>query len=375
MNLFPMHKTWLALNRLQGLSAKDIAQLTARFDDLATVFKLSDQRLHDSGFSDSLIRQIHDFDWKAVDRELEWLGKNNHHLITLADEHYPSLLYEIPSPPIVLFVEGDVCLLQQPQLAMVGSRNPTPMGIETAESFASYLAARGWIITSGLAMGIDAASHRGALSQGKTIAVLGCGIDQMYPSQHKSLAESISRSGAVVSEFPLGTHPAKEHFPRRNRIISGLSAGVLVVEAAIKSGSLITAKFAADQGREIFAIPGSIHNPLSKGCHYLLRHGAKLVETAEDIAEELSSFFPQKDSAKKTVETPNGRFQRDKPPGFTLDKDYRKLLSCVGFEPTAMDTLVIRSGFSAAIISSMLLILELESYIKSVTGGYIRLKA
>jgi len=375
MNSSLAQKTWLALNRLQGLSAKDIAHLTARFDDLETVFKSSDQRLHESGFSESLIQQVHALDWTAVETELAWLEKPDHHLLTLSDETYPALLREIPSPPIVLFVEGDVRLLQQPQLAMVGSRNPTPIGIETAESFACYLAEKGWIITSGLAMGIDAASHRGALTQGKTIAVLGCGIDQLYPPKNKPLAERIVKSGAIVSEFPLGTQPTRVNFPRRNRIISGLCLGVLVVEAAIKSGSLITAKFAADQGREIFAIPGSIHNPLSKGCHYLIRYGAKLVETAEDIEEELASFFSQKEPANPEGGKEKERSSAKNRSVFVLDKDYRKLLSCVGFEPTAIDTLVIRSGFSAENVSSMLLIMELESYIKSVIGGYVRLKS
>lgn len=375
MNSSLAQKTWLALNRLQGLSAKDITHLTARFDDLETVFKSSDQRLRDSGFSESLIQQVHALNWTAVETELAWLEKPDHHLLTLSDEIYPALLREIPSPPIVLFVEGDVRLLQQPQLAMVGSRNPTPIGVETAESFARYLAEKGWIITSGLAMGIDAASHRGALTQGKTIAVLGCGIDQLYPPKNKPLAERIVKSGAIVSEFPLGTQPTRVNFPRRNRIISGLCLGVLVVEAAIKSGSLITAKFAADQGREIFAIPGSIHNPLSKGCHYLIRHGAKLVETAEDIEEELASFFSQKEPVNPEGGKEKERSSAKNRSVFVLDKDYRKLLSCVGFEPTAIDTLVIRSGFFAENVSSMLLIMELESYIKSVIGGYVRLKS
>ncbi len=214
------------------------------------------------------------------------MQKSGTRLLPLSDPLYPPLLRQIPDPPIALFVRGDATLLSEPQLAMVGSRNPSVEGRRNAEEFAEYLAKCGLVITSGMALGIDAASHKGALKGGKTVAVWGTGLDKAYPPRNRELAEEIIAKGVVVSEFPPGTPPLPTHFPRRNRIISGLAVGTLVVEAAKQSGSLITARLASEQGREVFAIPGSIHNPMARGCHRLLRDGAKLVESAGDILEE-----------------------------------------------------------------------------------------
>lgn len=293
-----------------------------------------------------------------------WLEQTNNHVITLFDEAYPKQLKEIADPPPLVFVRGNPALLALPQIAMVGSRNPSALGKETAFSFAKSLSQHGWVITSGLALGIDSSSHAGALAaQGCTIAVAGTGLDRVYPAQNKALANEIVISGVMVSEFPPGTTAKANHFPRRNRIISGLCQGLLVVEAARQSGSLITARMALEQNREVFAIPGSIHNPLARGCNALIRDGAKLVETTQDILEELNQFF-QHDNKCLQV------FEHSK-----LDLEQQKLLNLVMFSPTSIDTMVAHSGFSVETVSSMLLILELQGYIEAVHGGcYTRIK-
>lgn len=293
-------------------------------------------------------------------QELRWLTEKGHHLVTWQDEDYPPLLREIADPPLVLFVLGDRTLLEQPQIAIVGSRNPTTGGCENSHAFAGALAQVGFVITSGLALGIDACAHRGALAGGgKTLAVAGTGLDRVYPAHHRELAHAIAQNGALISEFPLGSPPRREHFPRRNRLISGMSLGVLVVEAALHSGSLITARLATDQGREVFAIPGSIHSPLARGCHALIRDGAKLVETAQDILEELGSFQAAASPAHARR---------------AADPELHTLLSHVGYDPVDVDTLVERSGLTPELISSMLLQMELRGLIEAQPGGrYLRI--
>jgi DNA processing protein len=308
-----------------------------------------------------------------VGNDLRWLEAEHHYLVTLTDPVYPDLLKQLSDPPAGLFVSGNPALLSTPQLAVVGSRNPTPYGRETAESFARHLSTCGLTITSGLAAGIDAASHRGALqsSAGLTVAVCGTGLDIVYPRSSEALAREIEQRGALVSEFPPGTPPRKHHFPRRNRIISGLSLGTMVVEATLGSGSLITARMAGDQGREVFAIPGSIHNPMAKGCHQLIRQGAKLVDTADDILSELGPLaatlrapFPM--AGTETPDSTGNSQDR-------LDKDYKILLDALGFEPLGVDQLVARSGLGADSVASMLLMLELSGRIESYPGGlYLR---
>jgi len=267
-------------------------------------------------------------------------------------------------------VGGDPDYLSQPHLAIVGSRTPTAAGRNAARDFAQHLSNAGITITSGLAHGIDAASHEGAL-QGiaGTIALVAHGLDIVYPAANQQLALDITQAGAVVSEVPIGTLPARGLFPQRNRIISGLSIGTLVVEAALKSGSLITAKQAIEQNKEIFAIPGSIHNPLARGCHQLIRQGAKLVETADDILEELGCHLKTPVSSENFTQN-NKEIQNDSPQ--TLDPDHQKLLKCLSYEPASIDELVNRSAFSAAEIASMLLIMELEGTVSSQDGRYIQ---
>ena len=266
----------------------------------------------------------------------------------------------------MLYVAGEVTPLSLPQLAIVGSRNPTGLGRDTALQFAQQLSRAGMVVTSGLALGIDAAAHRGALSVGApTVAVVGRGLDAVYPAENAALARAIIEAGgALVSDLPIGTPPLKHHFPRRNRILSGLATGTLVVEAALRSGSLITARLAGDQGREVFAIPGSIHNPLARGCHRLLRQGATLVEEVADIFAEIEPIIGQ--MAGKTIESAANMPASSAP---TLDKEYEILLDALGFEPAGLDVLVVRTGLAAGAVASMLLILELDGRVQQQPGG------
>jgi len=299
-----------------------------------------------------------------IDYDLEWLEQQNNGVLTFNDTNYPLQLKEIADPPPILFVRGNPDLLTLPQIAIVGSRNPSALGKETAFSFARTLSLYGFVITSGLALGIDGASHRGALNaKGYTVAVAGTGLDRVYPARHKELATEIVNTGVMISEFPPGTTAKANHFPRRNRIISGLCQGLLVVEAAKQSGSLITARMALEQNREVFAIPGSIHNPLARGCNALIREGAKLVETTQDILEELNQYY-QQDEKLLPLTTQS-----------TLDLEQQTLLNRVMFSPTSIDHLVENTGESVEAISSMLLILELQGYLEATAGGcYVRIK-
>ncbi len=302
----------------------------------------------------------------APDADLEWLAQPGHHLITRADPRYPERLKPIADAPIALYVAGDPGLLDQPQIAIVGSRNPTPGGERNAFEFARHLAGCGLVITSGLALGIDGAAHRGALAaEAPTIAVTATGLDLVYPARHRSLAHQIAEHGALISEFPIGTRVRAGLFPRRNRIISGLALGVLVVEAALGSGSLITARLAGEQGREVFAIPGSIHNPLARGCHQLIREGARLVESAHDLFEELA---PQLQAClKPSAAAPQA--PATEPAPTSADDEYGHLLEAMGHDPVSADELVARTGLAPEAVSSMLLLLELEGRVSPVPGG------
>jgi len=296
--------------------------------------------------------------------ELDWLTHPANHLISVRDARYPALLREIGDAPPLLFVCGDPGLLSRPQLAVVGSRNPSRGGCENARAFSETLARAGLVITSGLALGIDACAHEAALAAGgHTLAVAGTGLDRVYPAAHHELAHAIAEHGALVTEFALGTSPRRENFPRRNRLISGLSLGVLVVEAAVQSGSLITARLAAEQGREVFAIPGSIHSPLSRGCHRLIRQGAKLVETAEDILEELHALagFIARPSTEVLVR-----------PAADADPQELQLLELMGHDPVEVDVLIEKSGLTAGAVSSMLLTMELRGLVEVRPGGKVQ---
>lgn len=353
---------WLAATHLPDIGPATFSKWLTAFDNIHALFTATKSDLANAGLTEAQIYLLQNPDWHTAEKNLAWCEKNHCHIITIADNTYPTLLQEISAAPILLYVRGDTSLLNNPQLAIVGTRNPTPSGRELAHHFAHTLATSGLHITSGLALGIDAASHRGALSAGgKTLAVFGTGLNQIYPTSHRELAEEIAASGILISEFS-PSEPAKAvNFPRRNRIISGLSLGVLVVEAAIRSGSLITARYANEQGREVFAIPGSIHNPLARGCHHLIRQGAKLAETAEDILEELGALYAISAPIKTIAKTKKH---------VTLAPALRALLAHIGYEITALDTIIMRSGLTASEVSSMLLSLELQDLIKTTHGGY-----
>ena len=292
----------------------------------------------------------------AVAAASEWAAQPGHAAITLADGSYPRPLLQIADPPTLLYAHGRLELLARPALAVVGSRNATAQGERNAESFARAFSDAGLTIVSGLALGIDAAAHRGGLAgPGSTVAVLGTGIDITYPARNASLAGEIRQRGLLLSEFPLGTPAAAHNFPRRNRLICGLAQGCLVVEAALASGSLITARAAAEQGREVFAVPGSIHSPLSKGCHALIKSGAKLVESAEDVLSELGGFHPTRHASPRSTSTQS-------PPDDSL-------VAHMGFDPIDVDSLCARAGLTAEQVSSELLRLELAGRVAVLPGG------
>ena len=301
----------------------------------------------------------------GVAADLAWLAGPGRCLLAADDPRYPCQLAAIPGMPAALFVEGEALALGRPQVAIVGSRAATAAGRETAFDFAARLAAAGFAITSGLATGIDAAAHRGALSVGgETVAVCGTGLDRVYPAEHLELAARIARSGALVSEFPTGTPPVSFNFPRRNRLMSGLSRGVVVIEAAARSGSLITARHAAEQGRDVMAVPGSIHNALARGCHRLIKDGAALVESADDVLAVLRVFGAAGAADAASEVEVRARF-----PGQSLDSDAEMLLNALGFGPADLDRLVERTGLAAGSVISKLQLLELEGRVECLPGG------
>ena len=361
---------WLALQRTPGIGTITMIKLLEQFDSPRQLFEPNQQGLINSKLlRKSAVNYLKSPDWKTIEKDLAWAEQSDNHIITIQNTAYPPLLKEIADPPALLFVKGDPALLKQKQIAIVGSRNPSQNGKETAMAYAGELSQQGFIITSGLALGIDGASHAGALATNNpTIAVIGTGLDKVYPARHHQLAVKISETGALVSEFPLGTPPIAINFPRRNRIISGLSVGTLVVEAALKSGSLITAHMASEQNREVFAIPGSINNPLSKGCHKLIREGAKLVETTHDILEEFALLY------ELNIPDIDQPVTGDKEPDPDNTEHHDDFLHNIGFDPISIDNLVLRTRLSIEAITSLLLVLELQGKITSSNGFYYRLK-
>ena len=345
-------KAWLALSLTRGLGGESARRLLKEFGSPDAIFAAPISSLKSvvkTDVAEEISKGIAD---DAVDPALAWLEDSNNHIVTLADSDYPQALLNIPDPPLLLYVKGRLDLLNRPALAVVGSRSATPQGINNAEAFAKSLSDAGLCIISGMAHGIDAAAHRGALrGQGGSIAIIGTGLDIVYPAANRDLAHTLAQQGTLVSEFPLATPPLAANFPRRNRLISGMSLGCLVVEASLQSGSLITARLALEQGRDVFAIPGSIHAPQSKGCHALLKQGAKLVETAQDILEELGGVIETSASA-------SGSEGADPP-----------LLEHLGFDPVDVDTLSLRCGLTIAELSAMLLTLELSGRICVLPGG------
>jgi DNA processing protein len=343
--------SWIDLSLVPGLGAQTYRALLTAFGLPHNIRSASRTRL--AGVVPDAIagRILEDGRGPRVAAALAWAQQPGRSVVTLADPDYPQQLLQIPDPPVLLYVTGDMRLLSSPSLAIVGSRNATQQGVINAERFARALSEAGLAIISGLALGIDAAAHRGGLAgRGSTIAVLGCGANVVYPMGNESLFAQIAENGAIVSEFSLDTPPSRENFPRRNRLISGLSRGCLVIEAALASGSLITARLASEQGREVYAIPGSIHSPLSKGCHALIKQGAKLVESAQDVLEELGLHGGPEVAPHSS--------------GVSGD-----LLPHMGYDPCTIDILTQRTGLTAEAISAMLLTLELEGKVGSLPGG------
>lgn len=342
---------WVRLTRIPGIGGAAQRSLLKRFGSPEAVFQTDVVGLSEvvpQRFAQAL--RSHDCA-QDIDAALRWAEQPGNSILTLADAEYPSRLLETADPPTLLYAKGNVGLLNSPGVAIVGSRNPTPQGSRDAESFAGALADAGVTVISGLAAGIDAAAHRGGLKgRGSTVAVVGTGADRVYPASNHDLAQRLASDGLLVSEFPLGTPAIGSNFPRRNRIISGLSIGVLVVEAAMRSGSLITARLAAEQGRDVFAMPGSIHSPLSKGCHRLIKEGAKLVESAEDVLSELGLGAPSESAD-------------------TSDPEPDSLLGALGFDPCDIDTIAERSGLTPELLSAMLLQLELDGQVAKLPGG------
>lgn len=356
MNNDPDLASWLQLTLTPGLGAAAVRGLLARFGSPENVLSAPRAQLEHLGGPAAAALLRGDGTAKAVENALRWAQAPGHAVVTLADAAYPRLLLEIPDPPPLLYAVGRLELLERPALAIVGSRNATAQGVRNAEQFAQAFSASGLTIVSGLALGIDAAAHAGGLAgAGSTIAVLGTGVDIMYPRQNAALGARIAESGLLLSEFALGIAGAAHNFPRRNRLISGLALGCLVVEAALASGSLITARAAAEQGREVFAIPGSIHSPLSKGCHALIKQGAKLIESAEDVLAELNSFR-RAGSASTRATAPSP--MPDDP-----------LLHHMGFDPVDVDSICARSGLTAERVCADLLRLELSGRVAALPGG------
>jgi len=342
---------WIEVSLIPGLGGQTLRRLLSEFGLPHRILGANRSQLSRVVPEAAVARILERGGRAEVEKALAWTSHPGHAVITLADSEYPRQLLQIPDPPILLYVSGKVPLLSSPALAIVGSRNATPQGLKNAHSFARALSDTGLAIVSGMALGVDTAAHRGGLEgPGSTIAVLGTGIDIVYPRRSGSLSEEIAAKGALVSEFPLGTPPHAGNFPRRNRLISGLARGCLVVEAALDSGSLITARLATDQGREVFAIPGSIHSPLSKGCHALIKQGAKLIESAQDVLEELGLTAARVANSRESGKAHD-----------FLDK--------MGFDPCDIDRLIADSGLTTDVVSAILLELELEGRVASLPGG------
>ena len=363
--------------RAPHLGGARFIRLLEHLGGIEKLFSAGRGQLERAGLHEETIRALSKPDEALLESDLEWLSSPSHHLLTWESELFPPLLRDIPSPPAALYVDGDPDILWQPQVAVIGSRNPTAGGKDNATDFAGELSRQGMTITSGLAAGIDSIAHAAALDAGKTtVAVMGTGLDRVYPSSSRGLAVRIRDKGVLVSEFPPGTGAQRSHFPSRNRIISGLSLGVLVIEAGLRSGTLITARMAGNQGRDVFALPGSIHNPMAKGCHRLIRDGAKLVETVEEIMQELAPMAGQlAGELKRQIDLkemkpaalPLDNAAQD--PQLDEDPEYRLLWSCLGFDPKPIDSIIEQSGLTARAVSAMLLLLELRGKVEAHPGG------
>ncbi len=370
----PAHvRDWLALTLAPGLGARRARRISEQLGSPLAWVDASDQALANCGLPQATIQALRRPDPAQMDACLDWLAADHHTLVSVEDELFPPLLRQIDDPPPCLFVAGTPELLVRPQVAIVGSRGATRGGLDHAADFSATLARAGFTITSGLAAGVDARAHESCLSAGgPTIAVVGTGPDIIYPSRNKQLALDIVARGALISPFPPGTEPRPGNFPARNRLISGMSLGTLVVEASLRSGSLITARQASEQGREVFAIPGSIHNPQARGCHALIKQGARLVESADEIIESLAPLATELAGSLQQLLDCEAQSELDKcefAPHMEDDADYQVLLDAIGYDPTPVDQIIARSELTTAQVSSMLLIMELDGRIIAHPGG------
>jgi len=375
-------EAWLLLIRTPGLGPVRINRLMSQLDSPCEAFG----RAHyppEWKLPAATQQTLRSPDLDCIEPDLTWLRQPDNHFITRDDPLYPPLLREIPQPPAALFVHGQAETLVQPQVAIIGSRHATEGALRNTRDFASELARQGLTVTSGMALGVDGASHQAALDAGgTTIAVTGTGLDIVYPAAHRQLAHRIARHGALVSEFPLGTAAAASHFPRRNRLIAGLSLGTLVCEAGLKSGSLITARLTMEMNRPVMAIPGSIHNPLARGCHQLIKQGARLVESPQEILEEIrpmsqrlaADLKKRLESAETSQKSPSVLDSPEQLAYSAASPEQRKILNLIGFDPTPIDQIISKSGLTANEVSSILLLLELEGTVESLPGAqYSRL--
>lgn len=369
----PSLSCWLALGWLPGLSPSRLRLLLGVFGSPTKIIAASDRQLQELGLTRELSARVRgcmdDAALRAdIERALAWCDSERH-IVTLESEDYPDLLRQIDDPPPFIFVHGSIAALRLPQVAMVGSRRSSVDGKEAAASLAAGLARAGLTICSGMAAGIDSVAHQAALKAGgSTVAVLGTGVDVIYPQGNGALARDIVGNGALVSELPLGASPLAGHFPRRNRIISGLSLGVVIVEAALRSGTLITARLAMEQNREVFAVPGSIRNPLVRGCHSLIRDGVTLVESAEQVIEQLGGLLAFQLQANRRAGDAESTGSIDDP----CDPGQRAVLEALGFDPVPMDTIIQRTGLAVENLHSLLLMLELEGRVRYSAGYYQR---
>jgi len=355
-------KELFAIRKIDGVGDIGATKLLNHFKTPTAIFEASSAELKESGVRQKSIQSIQNMNFEQFDEVFEWLEKPNRQIVPIDSAYYPPLLNQTATPPLFLFAIGNVEHLLNPQIAIVGSRSPSPQGISNTQEFCQSLVAQGLTITSGLALGIDGEAHRATLKcGGYTIAVTGTGLDRVYPARHLELAHAVVENGVMVSECFPDEKVAAGCFPRRNRIIAGLSLGTLVVEAAQKSGSLITAHIAMEESREVFAIPGSIHNPLAQGCHSLIRQGAKLVENYEDIMEELPALARAQNQATTTECRPQ------------LNPETAEFLKFVDYEITSLDTIALRSQLPIESVTNKLLLLELDGWIINSTGGYTRL--
>jgi len=378
MGLEPDQLGWLKLLLAPDFGPGTLDRLDIQPDEYPALPDWSDRDLGRAGLTREFTRAIKHPDPARMDAALRWLDHPSHHLVSRSDAYYPPLLRRIADAPLALFVNGSPEWLLRPQLAIVGSRNATSGGLAITRQFAEDLSRAGLVITSGLALGVDGVAHAATMDAGGiTLAVGGTGPDQVYPARHRDLARRIVDNGAVISSFAPGVGPRAGHFPARNRIISGMSTGVLVIEAGIRSGSLITARLAGEQGREVFAVPGSIRNPLARGCHRLIRQGARLVESAEEVVDELRPLIAELAGELRGRLTPPApeRASADAPAdeagidSGAPDPQVETLLAAVGYDPTSVDEIMARTRFTTQAVSSMLLELELQGRVAALGGG------